>query len=84
MIRVFKHYISSAYLGLIIIEWLIFYLSMFLGSDVRFININTWYTEADIIEASIVFSLILSITSIGLGLYRRSLDWDDYHLALRV
>jgi len=84
MIRVFKHYISSAYLGLIIIEWLIFYLSMFLGSDVRFININTWYTEADIIEASIVFSLVLSITSIGLGLYRRSLDWDDYHLALRV
>lgn len=84
MIRVFKHYISSAYLGLIIGEWLIFFLAMYLGSDVRFISVSSWYTDKDIVEASFIFSTVLSLSSMGLGLYRRSLDWDDYHLALRV
>ncbi len=84
MIRIFKHYISRAYLWLIIIEWLIFYLAMYLGSDVRFINVASWYTDKDIAEASVVFSIVLSVMCVGLGLYRRSLDWDDYNLALRV
>ncbi len=84
MIRIFKHYISRAYLWLIIAEWLIFYLAMYLGSDVRFINVASWYTNKDIVEASIIFSVTLSIMCVGLGLYRRSLDWDDYNLALRV
>ncbi|NOQ16897.1 MAG: sugar transferase, partial [Methyloprofundus sp.] len=84
MIRIFKHYISRAYLWLIIAEWLIFYLAMYLGSDVRFINVASWYTNKDIVEASVIFSITLSIMCVGLGLYRRSLDWDDYNLALRV
>ncbi|NOQ15149.1 MAG: TIGR03013 family PEP-CTERM/XrtA system glycosyltransferase [Methyloprofundus sp.] len=84
MIRIFKHYISSAYLGLIVCEWVIFFLAMYLGSDVRFIEVSSWYTHQDIIEASFIFSAVLSLSSIGIGLYRRSLDWDDYHLALRV
>lgn len=84
MIRVFKHYISSAYLGLIIGEWIIFFLAMYLGSDVRFINNASWYTEKDIIEASFIFSVVLTLSFVALGLYRRSLGWDDYHLALRV
>jgi sugar transferase (PEP-CTERM system associated) len=84
MIRIFKHYISRAYLWLIIAEWLIFYLAMYLGSDVRFINVASWYTDKDIVEASIIFSVTLSTMCVGLGLYRRSLDWEDYNLALRV
>ncbi|NOQ65415.1 MAG: TIGR03013 family PEP-CTERM/XrtA system glycosyltransferase [Methyloprofundus sp.] len=84
MIRVFKHYISSAYLSLIVAEWLIFFLAMYWGSDVRFMKLDSWYSEQDIIEASIIFSAILSLSAVSIGLYRRSLDWDDYHLALRV
>ena len=84
MIRIFKHYISRAYLWLIIAEWLIFYLSMYFGSDVRFINLDSWYTDKDMIEASTIFSVTLSFLCVGLGLYRRSLDWDDYNLVLRV
>lgn len=84
MIRVFKHYISSAYLGLIISEWLIFFLAMYFGSDIRFMNDPSWYSDKDIFEASLIFSLILSLSSVALGLYRRSLGWDDYNLALRV
>ena len=84
MIRVFKHYIASAYLWLILVEWLIFYLSMYLGSDIRFIYAPSWYTDKDIVEASIIFSVTLTLSCVGLGLYRRSLDWDDYNLVLRV
>ena len=84
MIRIFKHYISSAYLWLIIAEWLIFYLSMFLGSDVRFINVSSWYSDEHIVDASIIFSSSLTLACMGLGLYRRSLVWEDYNLVLRV
>ena len=84
MIRVFKHYISSAYLGLLLGEWLIFFLAMYLGSDVRFIEVSSWYTNLDIIEASVIFSVVLSLSSMGIGLYRRTLDWGEYCLILRV
>lgn len=84
MIRIFKHYISSAYLWLIIAEWLVFYLSMFLGSDVRFLNELPWYTEEHIVEASVICSSTLTLSCMGLGLYRRSLVWDDYNLMLRM
>ncbi len=84
MIRIFKHYISSAYLGLMIGEWLIFFLAMYLGSDIRFFTVTSWYSDTDIIEASVIFSLTLTLSCVGLGLYRRSLDWEDYNLVLRV
>jgi len=84
MIRIFKHYISSAYLGLMLGEWFIFFLAMYLGSDIRFLTVSSWYTDTDIIEASVIFSLALTLSCVGLGLYRRSLDWEDYNLVLRV
>jgi len=84
VIRIFKHYISSAYLGLMIGEWLLFFLAMYLGSDIRFLTVSSWYTDTDIIEASIIFSVALNLSCVGLGLYRRSLDWEDYNLVLRV
>lgn len=84
MIRIFKHYISRAYLGLMISEWFIFFLAMYLGSDVRFLAVSSWYSDTDIIQASVIFSLALTLSCVGLGLYRRSLDWEDYNLVLRV
>jgi len=84
VIRIFKHYISRAYLGLMIGEWFIFFLAMYLGSDVRFLTVSSWYSDTDIIEASVIFSLALTLSCVGLGLYRRSLDWEDYNLVLRV
>jgi len=84
VIRIFKHYISRAYLGLMIGEWFMFFLAMYLGSDIRFLTVSSWYSDTDIIEASIIFSLTLTASCVGLGLYRRSLDWEDYNLVLRV
>ncbi|MDP2901988.1 MAG: TIGR03013 family PEP-CTERM/XrtA system glycosyltransferase [Methylovulum sp.] len=84
MIRIFRHYISSTYLWLIIIECCIFFAAMHIGSTVRFLATRSWYTEHDITLASVIFALVLSLSCSGLGLYRRSLSWEDYSLLRRM
>jgi len=84
MIRIFRHHISSTYLGLIAIESGIFFAAMYFGSKVRFLTIQSWYTEHDITLASIIFAIILSLSCSVVGLYRRSLSWEDYSLVRRM
>jgi sugar transferase (PEP-CTERM system associated) len=84
VIRIFRHYISRAYLWLIIIEAIIFYCSMYYGSRARFLFTETWYSEEDMTIASGVFSLVQVMCCLGLGLYRRTLSWDDYNLLART
>jgi len=84
VIRIFRHYISSAYLWLILIEAAMFFAAMYFGSNARFLFTESWYTDLDITLASLVFSLVLTLSCLGLGLYRRSLSWDDYDLMART
>jgi sugar transferase (PEP-CTERM system associated) len=84
MIRIFRHYISRAYLWLLLIEFGVFFAAMYFGSDVRFLMTKSWYTEQDITYACIIFSTVMSLSCLGLGLYRRTLSWDDYNLLARV
>lgn len=84
MIRIFRHYISSTYLWLIILEFGTFFAAMYYGSRVRFLATESWYTEHDITLASVIFALVLSLSCMGLGLYRRSLSWEDYKLVRRM
>ena len=84
MIRIFRHYISSTYLWLIIIEYGIFFSAMHFGNDLRFLTTESWYTEQDITLASLIFALVLSLSCLVLGLYRRSLSWEDYSLIRRM
>ena len=84
MIRIFRHYISRAYLSLLIIEFCVFFAAMYFGSDVRFLVTKSWYTELDIELASIIFSIVMTLSCSGLGLYRRTLNWEDYNLVART
>lgn len=84
MIRIFHHHISRAYLSLLVIEVCVFFTSMYFGSNVHFLNTESWDTEQDLTEASIIFSGLLTLSCSGLGLYRRSLSWDDYNLMART
>jgi len=84
MIRIFRHYISRAYLSLLIIEFCVFFAAMYFGSAVRFLMTKSWYTEQDIELASIIFSIVLTLSCSGLGLYRRTLNWEDYNLVART
>ena len=84
MIRIFRHYISRAYLWLLLIESGVFFAAMYFGSDVRFLMTKSWYTEHDITLASIIFSSVMSLSCLGLGLYRRTLSGEDYNLVARA
>ncbi|MCX7097236.1 MAG: TIGR03013 family PEP-CTERM/XrtA system glycosyltransferase [Methylococcales bacterium] len=84
MIRIFRHYISRAYLWLLLIEFNVFFAAMYFGSDIRFLMTASWYTEADITLASFVFALVLSLSCLGLGLYRRTLSGEEYNLMART
>ena len=84
MIRIFRHYISRAYLWLLLIESGVFFAAMYFGSNVRFLMTKSWYTEQDITFASIIFSSVMSLSCLGLGLYRRTLSGEDYNLVART
>lgn len=84
MIRIFRHYISRAYLWLLLIEFCVFFAAMYFGSDVRFLMTESWYTEQDITFASIIFSSVMSLSCLGLGLYRRTLNGEEYNLVART
>lgn len=84
MIRIFRHYISTAYLGLMLMEWLVFYLAMHWGSAVRFLYTASWYSQQEMILASLVFSAVFITSCSALGLYRKTLDREEYNLLERI
>jgi len=84
MIRVFRHYLSSAYLGLFILEVVVLFFSMYWGAGLRFFYTDSWYSNDYIILSSSIFACVVTLSNVGLGLYRRSLSWDDYHLLSRI
>ena len=84
MIRIFRHYISTAYLGLMVMEWLVFYLAMHVGATVRFLYTASWYSNEEMILASLVFSAAFTLCCSALGLYRKTLDREEYNLLERI
>jgi sugar transferase (PEP-CTERM system associated) len=67
-----------------LIEFSMFFAAMYLGSDIRFLMSESWYTDNYITLASIIFSSVMSLSCIGLGLYRRTLSGEEYNLMTRV
>ncbi len=84
MIRIFRHYISTAYLWLMLAEWLVFYLAMHWGATVRFLYAASWYSQQEMILASLVFSAVFTASCSVLGLYRKTLDKEEYNLLERI
>jgi sugar transferase (PEP-CTERM system associated) len=84
MIRIFRHYISTAYLWLMIIEWAVFYLSMHWGATVRFLYTSSWYSKEEMIMASAVYSIVFTLSCSAIGLYRKTLDREEYNLLERI
>jgi len=84
MIRIFRHYLSSAYVWLFLMELLVLFFAMYWGTELRFLYSDSWYTDEYILLSSTIFSIVITISNVGLGLYRRSLSWDDFHLLSRI
>jgi sugar transferase (PEP-CTERM system associated) len=79
MIRIFNHYISKAYLLLLGLEFCIFFTAMVFSNAV-FVETSTH----NIALESLLLAGVLNLSCIVLGLYRRSLSWDDYSLIRRM
>jgi sugar transferase (PEP-CTERM system associated) len=84
MIKVFKHYIPINYLWLLIIEWLILIVALYLGIVVRFTSTASWYPSEQTFLASFIFGLVFTISFSAFGLYRRSMDHEENMLLVRV
>jgi len=84
MIRIFRHYISTAYLGLMLAEWLVFFLSMHWGAAVRFLYTASWYTQEEMAWAAAVYSAVFTLCCSSIGLYRKTLDREEYNLLERI
>jgi sugar transferase (PEP-CTERM system associated) len=67
-----------------IIEWTVFYLGMHWGSALRFLYNASWYTQEEMIRASLLFSSVFTLSCSGLGLYRKTLDREEYNLLQRI
>lgn len=84
MIRIFRHYISAAYLWLLIAEWLVFFIAMYAGAAVRFLYTLSWYSQQQLLQAALVFSVVFTTSCSALGLYRKTLDKEEYKLLERI
>lgn len=84
MIRIFRHYISRAYLVLLVIEFAAFFCAMYLAVTIPFLEASTWYSDDEGIISSFVFSGVLTLSCAAMGLYRRSLSLQDYNLLART
>lgn len=84
MIRIFRHYISRAYLTLLIIESLVFFGAMYFGIIMRFMTEPLWYSPEQSVISSVVFAIALTLSCSAMGLYRRSLSLQDYNLSTRI
>lgn len=84
MIRIFRHYLSTAYLGLMLIEWLVFYLAMYAGATLRLRMTDVDYSGNQLIPASILFACVFVVSCSLAGLYRKTLDREEYKLLERI
>jgi sugar transferase (PEP-CTERM system associated) len=71
MIRIFRHYISTAYLGLMVVEAVILSAAIFIGAHLRFLHEEGWQAESDWWVTAFLFALTMVILNAALGLYQR-------------
>ncbi|QSA99086.1 TIGR03013 family PEP-CTERM/XrtA system glycosyltransferase [Methylococcus sp. EFPC2] len=86
MIRIFRHYISSAFLILFFLEIVVFAAAFPLGSLLRAkAGANPVFFPWDDLQVpSLVFTTVMLLSSTGMGLYQRSHDIGDAALLLRI
>lgn len=83
-VRIFRHYVSTAYLGLFLIEFGLYFSAIFIGGHLRFLWAEEWNAEPELWFTALLFSIITSITHISVGLYQRSSQSNISNVFLRL
>lgn len=85
MIRIFRHYISAAYLSLMLLELAVFLVAIFIGAQLRFLRAEGWQVESDWWITAGLFAPTMVILNAGVGLYQRAThQWSLADLLLRL
>ncbi len=83
-IRIFRHYISTAYLGLLFLEFVFYLSAIFIGGQLRFLQLDDWVTNSEWWPTAWFFAFTVTICNISAGLYRRSSQRSISDLLLRL
>jgi sugar transferase (PEP-CTERM system associated) len=85
MIRVFRHYISSIYLIIFLLDCGIFFSAFYVGAVLRFFpDFQSSFSAIDLTNPSAVFCAFMLASTTGMGLYQRVQLGGDAGLLLRV
>lgn len=86
MVRVFRHYIPSSIIWLIIIETLLLYASVYAGVELRFTNSSEQYLifEPELWVKALTFTIIMGGSLTAMGLYQRNLIIDFASMMIRL
>ncbi|BCX87864.1 hypothetical protein MIN45_P0231 [Methylomarinovum tepidoasis] len=83
-IRIFRHYVSTAYLGLMVVEFLLYLGAIYIGGSLRFLRSSDWRPEDDWLLVAFLFAATMLVCNVGAGLYQRAAQWNAANLVLRL
>ncbi|MDV3241322.1 MAG: hypothetical protein LOY00_05995, partial [Methylocaldum sp.] len=85
MIRVFRHYISSIYVVIFLLDCGIFFSAFYMGSVLRFFpDFQSSLSAIELTNPSALFCTFMLASTTGMGLYQRAQHGGDAGLLLRV
>ena len=85
MVRVFRHYISSVYLVIFLLDCGIFFSAFYMGAVLRFFpDLQSNFAVIDLTNPSAIFCVFMLASTTGMGLYQRAQQGGDAAMVLRV
>jgi sugar transferase (PEP-CTERM system associated) len=85
MVRVFRHYISSVYLVIFLLDCGIFFSAFYMGAVLRFFpDLQSNFAVIDLTNPSAIFCVFMLASTTGMGLYQRVQQGGDAAMVLRV
>jgi len=86
MVRVFRHYIPSSIIWLILIETVLLFASVYIGVEFRFSNPTEQIAivESDLWIKALSFTVIMGGSLTAMGLYQRNLISDFASMMIRL
>ncbi|MEE9425817.1 MAG: TIGR03013 family XrtA/PEP-CTERM system glycosyltransferase [Methylococcales bacterium] len=84
MIRVFRHYISSAYLLLVVLEGLVYLSAVPVAYWIRLGITEGWNNTLALKTTALIYAVVMLTTAASLGSYKRTLSQDFSTQFLRM
>ncbi|MDH5570116.1 MAG: TIGR03013 family PEP-CTERM/XrtA system glycosyltransferase [Gammaproteobacteria bacterium] len=85
MFRIFHHYIPSSIVWLILIEFVVLFLSVYAGVEIRFLeNLDSRSSLEPILPKALSFSIAMWLSMTAMGLHTRNVVDDFSGLMIRI